>query len=356
MRSFFDKFLTTKENFNMNIRNLGVISMALLCTFSLFAAGNNGQNGAKSHYQKIAAAPNYTVTGDYAYAGQQTNANPLFIAVAPIPNVNVVGQDALNYIYNTFDFDQRLKWATNIDDCGLIQDTIDALVKNNLLTNKKGNALKCSYTIAAGGFEGISDPTYVFAITDSSITSSDINILSNALGYVLNQGGVNYFDLDHSHNFDALIPYVQIKFTKKLSGDDALEFFECVGTIDNNLFEGAYAGYTQTDLKTLFFLQPDTSTNEFTTGMKQAAQSCPVNGKYGTYVPVRGNYLTSSVGFPGNDWAAYPDGSQYLDQIPPSKNIIRDLQNLNATDREYINSLLNGKTRVNCNKTSSKNE
>ena len=46
------------------------------------------------------------------------------------------------------------------------------------------------YGVAAGGFQGVTDPSYVLKIEDSgpvAASAADIFVLDNALGYVLNR-------------------------------------------------------------------------------------------------------------------------------------------------------------------------
>jgi len=46
--------------------------------------------------------------------------------------------------------------------------------------------------VAAGGFEAVTNPSFVFTVRDSgrrSASAADINVLDNALGYVFSQGG-----------------------------------------------------------------------------------------------------------------------------------------------------------------------
>ncbi len=84
-------------------------------------------------------------------------------------------------------------------DCGIVQNVIFTLSDNKAIsTINPGNT---RYGVAAGGFQGVTDPSYVFRIEDFgpvAASASDIFVLDNALGFVLNQGGTAQFGLSYN--------------------------------------------------------------------------------------------------------------------------------------------------------------
>ena len=75
-----------------------------------------------------------------------------------------------------------------------MQNVIDVLTANGAIsTVNSGNT---SVRVAAGGFEAVTNPSFVATVRDSgrdAVSEEDVNVLDNALGYVLNQGGTAYF-------------------------------------------------------------------------------------------------------------------------------------------------------------------
>src|SRR6266849_3706665 len=112
-----------------------------------------------------------------------------YISVEPIPSRDVVGQNAL-----------------------------DVLASNGAISTV--NSVNTRFLVAAGGFEAITDPSYVFTVQDSgpnAVSAADINVLDNALGYVLNQGGTAHFSPDNARAYDFSLDYAVVTFAGTLS-------------------------------------------------------------------------------------------------------------------------------------------
>jgi hypothetical protein len=124
----------------------------------------------------------------------------------------------------------------------------------------------------------------VFTIRDSGfdpVSASDVDVLDNALGYVLNQEGTAHFSPD---NFKAVCVCARLRgrdVPGALDGVDAKAFFEHLGTIDAALFSGQFAGFTQIAFQgsplnnSLLFLKPAASKNRFIAGLSAAADTTP---------------------------------------------------------------------------------
>jgi hypothetical protein len=98
-----------------------------------------------------------------------------------------------------------------------------------------------------GGFEGATDPAFVFTVQDTgagSASAADVNVLGNALGYVLNQGSTAPLSPDNAKAYAFVLDYAVVTFLGTLTGDEARAFS---GAIDTALWSGLFAGFTQID-------------------------------------------------------------------------------------------------------------
>jgi hypothetical protein len=272
-----------------------------------------------------------------------------YISVEPIPSRDVVGQNALDRIL-TVGYPNLELWSNRLlNDCGIVQNVIDALASNGAIsTVNSGNT---RFLIAAGGFESVTNPTYVFTVQDSgpnAVSAVDIDVLDNALGYVLNQGGTAHFSLDDAKAYDFSLDYAVVTFAGALSGLQAKGFFDYLGSIDPALWSGALAGFTQIDFNgaptnnSLLFLKPAMTKHRFITGLSAAANGAP----RATYVTLNNHLqpttVKAGVAFPGNDWIAFPNGDQYLAKLGnPSPQLLNELAALRQQHLQAVASLLN---------------
>ena len=111
-----------------------------------------------------------------------------FMSVEPIPGGDVVGQPTLAVIESA-GYENLELWSNRLlNDCGLVRSTIDALTADGAISTVNGG--NTDVGVGAGGFEGTTHPSFVFTIRDSGfdpVSASDVDVLDNALGYVLNQ-------------------------------------------------------------------------------------------------------------------------------------------------------------------------
>jgi hypothetical protein len=150
----------------------------------------------------------------------------------------------------------------------VVDSVIDALTANATISSVTSTNTRV--VVAAGGFEGGTNPSFVLTVKDSgagSVTEADVDVLGNALGYVLNQGSTVHFSPDNFKAYVFPLDYILVTFSGLLSGDEAQAFFEHLGTIDEALFSGLFAGFTQVDLpgsltnNSMLFLQPAVTEN-----------------------------------------------------------------------------------------------
>ena len=273
-----------------------------------------------------------------------------YMSVEPIPSRDVVGQDALAKILNVGYPDLEL-WSNRLlNECGIVQEVIDVLASHGAIsTVDTGSTGNTRFRVAAGGFEGNTNPSYVFTVEDSgpdAVSEADVDVLSNALGYVLNQSGTAHFSPDNAKAYFFSLDYAVVTFDS-LTGVEAKEFFDFLGTIDPALWSGRFAGFTQIDFQgsptdnSMLFLKPATSKQRFITGLSAAAGTTPD----ATYVTLNNNgeptTAKAGIAFPGNDWIAFPDGEQYLLQLGESSpQLLSQLAALRQLHLQAVDSLL----------------
>ena len=172
------------------------------------------------------------------------------------------------------------QWAA--ERLRFVRSTIDALTADGAISTVNGG--NTDVGVAAGGFEGTTHPSFVFTIRDSGfnpVSASDVDVLDNALGYVLNQEGTAHFSPDNFKAYAFELDYAVVTFPSALDGVDAKAFFERLGTIDAALFSGLFAGFTQIAFQgsplnnSMLFLKPAASKNRFVAGLSAAANTTP---------------------------------------------------------------------------------
>lgn len=271
-----------------------------------------------------------------------------YISVEPIPSRDVVGEDALAEILSV-GYPHLELWSNRLlNDCGIVQEVIDVLASQGAISTV--HPWNTSFRVGAGGFEGVTNPSYVFTVQDSgpdAVSEADVDVLDNALGYVLNQGGTAHFSPDNARAYFFSLDYAVVTFADTLTGVAAKRFFDFLGTIDAALWSGRFAGFTQIDFQdsptnnSMLFLKPATSKQRLITGLSAAASTTPG----ATYVTVNNNGEPTTekagIAFPGNDWIAFPDGDQYLMQLgEPSPQLLSQLAALRQLHLQAVDSLL----------------
>ena len=105
-----------------------------------------------------------------------------YMSVEPIPNRDVVGEDALATIRSAGYPNLELWSQRPLDDCSIVQNVIDVLTANGAISTV--NSLNTSFRVAAGGFQSVTNPSFVATILDSGddpVSEEDVDVLSNAL-------------------------------------------------------------------------------------------------------------------------------------------------------------------------------
>jgi hypothetical protein len=275
-----------------------------------------------------------------------------YISVEPVPNVDVIGQANLNSLRGIGYANLELWSQRLLNECGAVDDVIGALTANGAITTI--TATNTRFTVAAGGFEGATNPSFVFTVRDAganSASQADVNVLSNALGYVQSQGGTVHFSPDNAKAYAFALDYAVVTFSGSLSGQQAGAFFEHLGTIDPALFSGTFAGFTQINVgssltnNSMLFLQPAVSKNRFISGLFAAAS----DELRATYAPLKSNGAPTTaragIAFPENDWVTFPTGDQYLANIPASPQLLSELAALRLRHLVAVANLLDAIAR-----------
>jgi hypothetical protein len=270
-----------------------------------------------------------------------------YMSVEPVPNRDVVGEDNVVTI-RSIGYANLERWSQRLlDECRVVDSVIDALSANAAISSVTFTNTRV--VVAAGGFEGATNPSFVLTVQDSgagSVTEADVDVLGNALGYVLNQGSTAHFSPDNFKAYAFPLDYILVTFSGMLSGDEAQAFFEHLGTIDEALFSGLFAGFTQVDLpgsltnNSMLFLQPAVSKRRFISGLSSAVQDDP----RASYSPLKTNgeptTARAGVAFPGNDWLAFPGGDEYLANVGGSAQLLSELAALRQQHLTAVAGLL----------------
>lgn len=271
------------------------------------------------------------------------------MSVEPIPSPDVVGQEALDTILGA-GYANLEQWSNRLlTDCGIVQSVIDVLDLNDAISTV--NAGNLSFRVAAGGFESVTNPSFVATALDSAptgVSEADVNVLSNALGYVLNQGGTAHFSPDNPKAYFFSLDYAVITFANALTGLEAKEFFDHLGTKDFALWGGQFAGFTQIDFEgsptnnSMLFLKPAVSKRRLIDGLVTATDTTTLDA---TYVTLNNNgepaTAKAGIAFPGNDWIAFPRGDQYLANLGnPSQQLLNALASLRQQHLQAVAALV----------------
>jgi hypothetical protein len=294
-----------------------------------------------------------------ALAGATLGGRPVsaqtYVSAEPIPSQDIVGSANLAKILN-LGYPNLELWSQRLlNDCHMVENVITALSNNAAIsTVNTGNS---RYIVAAGGFQAVTDPSFVLTIQDSgpgAANAVDIFVLDNALGYALNQSGTAQFGLafDKRNPFEFALDYAVVTHGGSLTGVQAKQFFDYLGTIDPKLWSGTNAGFTQINVSdspvnnfmlndSMLFLIGSVPKQEFIQGLFKAASTAPNM----TYSPIanNGNPTTTKSGaaFPGNDWIAFPGGDGYLANLGnPSPQLLKDLAALRQQHLQAVMNLL----------------
>ena len=271
-----------------------------------------------------------------------------YMSIETVPNRDVVGEDTVVKI-RSIGYASLERWSQRLlGECRVVDSVIDALTANAAISSVILND-NTRVVVAAGGFEGGTNPSFVLTVNDSgagSVTEADVDVLGNALGYVLSQGSTAHFSPDNFKAYAFPLDYILVTFSGMLSGEGAQAFFEHLGTIDEALFSGLFAGFTQIDLpgsstnNSMLFLQPAVSKRRFITGLSAAVE----DDRRASYSPLKNNGTPTTaragVSFPENDWLAFPDGAQYLANVGGSAQLLSELAALRQRHRTAVASLL----------------
>jgi hypothetical protein len=278
----------------------------------------------------------------------QTLSATTYMSVEPIPNRDVIGADNLALL-RSIGYGRLERWSQRLlSECHVVDNVIDTLTAHGAITTVTSQS-NTRFVVAAGGFEGQTNPSYVFTVQDAgpgAVSAGDVNVLDNALGYALNQGGTVHFSPDNARAYAFALDYAVVTFQGTLTGDQAGQFFERLGTIDTALFSGQFAGFTQIDFamsptnNSMLFLQPAVSKNRFIAGLAAGVETDP----RALYFPLKPNGAPTTaragIAFPGNDWLAFPEGDQYLANVGGTPQLVEALNALRQQHLTAVGNLL----------------
>lgn len=240
-----------------------------------------------------------------SYGAVEPIANPAVIDTRPLRNQNLEVREA---------------FAERLLQCGIVDVVIDVLTLTDAISTING--LNTSFEVAAGGFAGNTNPTYVYTMIDggpNAASNDDIKVLTDSLGYVLSQGSAFLLDADNTESFDFQANYVVLNFDGLPSIEESAALFETVGEIDREIFETDSSGYTQYGFAYLS-LQSFVPDQQFIAGYVQAAAQFGV--EYTPIVLGVPSLFTGGAAFPANNWNDNPNGEDYLARIPSESHVV----------------------------------
>ena len=126
-----------------------------------------------------------------------------FLSAEPIPTADVIGQPALDAIQSA-GYQNLERWSNRLlNDCDTVQNVIDTLTFHRAIsTVGSGNT---SVGVAAGGFEGVTNPSFVFKVRDSGPGARQAHPMwmSSATRWGgASQGGTAHFSPDNAKAYD----------------------------------------------------------------------------------------------------------------------------------------------------------
>src|SRR5262245_33161270 len=88
-----------------------------------------------------------------------------YISAEPIPTQDVVGQSTLDLIEG-IGYSNLETWSNRLlNDCNVVQNVINLLAANGAITTI--NSSNTRFRVAAGGFEAVTNPSFVFTVQDT---------------------------------------------------------------------------------------------------------------------------------------------------------------------------------------------
>ena len=231
-------------------------------------------------------------------------------SVEAIPNPAVVDTQPLR----SLSLAAREAFVERVLACGYVDRVLDALTATDAIsTIDDDNSV---FAVGAGGFAGRTTASIVYTVDDDGpdgATESDIEVLTNSLGYVFSQGSAFLLDADDPTSFDFPANYVALLFDATPPIEESAALFETVGEIDPDLFSTSTSGYTQYGPAYLS-LQSAVPDEQFIAGYLAAAAEFGV--EYTPIVAGTPSLYEGGAAFPDNDWRTNPEGQSYLDRIP----------------------------------------
>ena len=96
----------------------------------------------------------------------QTTSAITYMSIEPVPSIDLVGADDLAAIRG-IGYANLERWSQRLlDDCHIVESVVNALT-TDLAIRSVRLGINTRVVVAAGGFEGRTNPSFVFTVTDS---------------------------------------------------------------------------------------------------------------------------------------------------------------------------------------------
>ena len=235
-------------------------------------------------------------------------------SVEAIPNSAVVDTQPLR----SQSLAVRQAFVERVLACGYVEEVLDALTDTDAISTIDDD--NSAFAVGAGGFNGRTTASIVYTVVDDgpdAATESDIEVLTNSLGYVFSQGSAFLLDADDPTSFDFPANYAVLLFDETPPIEQSAALFETVGEIDPELFSTSTSGYTQYGPAYLS-LQSAVPDAQFIAGYVAAAAEFGV--EYTPIIAGTPSLYEGGAAFPGNNWRTNPQGQAYLGRIPSASH------------------------------------
>ena len=138
-----------------------------------------------------------------------------YMSIETVPNRDVVGGEDVVVTIRSIGYANLERWSQRLlDQCRVVDSVIDTLTANAAISSVTSTNTRV--VVAAGGFEGGTNPSFVLTVKDSgpgSVTEADVDVLGNALGYVLSQGSTAHFSPDNFKAYAFPLDYILVTFS-----------------------------------------------------------------------------------------------------------------------------------------------
>ena len=268
-----------------------------------------------------------------------------YMSVEPVPNRDIVGEDNLAAI-RSIGYTNLERWSQRLlDECRVADSVIDALSDNGAISSI--TSTNTHAVVAAGGFEGGTNPSFVFTVQDSG-RLSDRGGRRRARQRAWLRAESGRHCAFQPGQFQGLRVPARLRPRDVLGNVERRQSASVLrarghdrrGAVRRSVRRVRSRSRGSLTNNSMLFLQPAVSKRRFISGLSAAVEDDP----RASYSPLKNNGAPTTaragVAFPGNDWITFPDGDQYLANVGGSAQLLSELAALRQQHLAAVESLL----------------